>query len=453
MNATRTIDVRELINGRPFGAFQKLVVFFCFLIIALDGFDVAVMGLIAPQLREEWGVSPQALGPVLSAALIGLAIGALVAGPLADRYGRKIVLVCSVAFFGFWTLVTACSADVTQLVVFRFLTGLGLGAAMPNAATLTSEFAPDRKRSFLVTVAFCGFSFGAASGGFLSAWMIPHLGWHSVLILGGALPLLVAPLLYWKMPESVSFLVTRKAAPAKIQRILERIAPGASDGRCEFVLPTPAQRKSGARLVLSGKYLFGTLMLWCGYFTALFLVYLFSSWLPTLVKDGGYSVADAAIVTSMFQVGGPVGSLVVGWAMDRFKPHGVLLLTMLAAALATYAIGQVDDELFLLGAIAWAVGFCLNGGSVGMNALATCFYPTEARATGASWMSGIGRFGAILSAFAGGQMIAMGLPLEQVFALLAIPGVLSGLAMAAKGLGDRRRLADAGVLQANPAHS
>lgn len=433
------MDVRELINDRPFGGFQKLVVFFCFVIIALDGFDVAVMGLIAPQLREEWGVTPQALGPVLSAALVGLAVGALVAGPLADRYGRKIVLVTSVLFFGFWTLVTAFSTDVTQLVIFRFLTGLGLGAAMPNAATLTAEFAPKRKRAFLVTVAFCGFSFGAAGGGFLSAWMIPNLGWQSVLIMGGVLPLLVVPWLIWKMPESLSFLVSRRAPRERIRRIVERIAPGAADSRTNFTMPSAPQQQGGARLVLSGHYRFGTLMLWVGYFTALFLVYLFSSWLPTLVKSGGYSVADAAIVTSMFQVGGPLGALCVGWAMDRFRPHGVLLVTMLVAALAIGAIGQATDNLFLLGAIACAVGFCLNGGSVGMNAMATCFYPTEARATGACWMSGIGRFGAILSAFAGGQMIAMGLPLGQVFALLAIPAVLSGLALAAKGL-DRRSM-------------
>ena len=438
MNTTRTIDVRELINSRPFGAFQKLVVFFCFAIIALDGFDVVVMGLIAPQLRVEWGVSAQALGPVMSAALIGLAIGALVAGPLSDRYGRKVVLVSSVLFFGAWTLVTACAGDVTQLVAFRFLTGLGLGAAMPNAATLTAEFAPDRKRAFLVTVAFCGFSFGAASGGFLAAWMIPHLGWRSVLVFGGVLPLLVAPLLYWKLPESVSLLVAKNAPSEAIQRIVERIAPGASDRHSRFVLPAAAAAQGGVQLILSRHYRFGTLMLWSGYFTALFLVYLFSSWLPTLVKDGGYSVADAAIVTSLFQIGGPVGSLCVGWAMDRFRPHAVLLLTMLGGGLTTYAIGQVNHDLALLGAAAWAVGFCLNGGSVGMNAMATGFYPTQARATGASWMSGIGRFGAILSAFAGGQMISMGLPLAQVFALLAIPAVLSGLALAAKGLQGSR---------------
>jgi len=435
------MDVRELINGRPFGGFQKLVVFFCFVIIALDGFDVAVMGLIAPQLRDDWGVTPQELGPVLSAALVGLAVGALVAGPLADRYGRKIVLVTSVLFFGIWTLVTAFSSDVTQLVIFRFLTGLGLGAAMPNAATLTAEFAPERKRALLVTVAFCGFSFGAAGGGFLSAWMIPHLGWQSVLVMGGVLPLLVAPLLMWKMPESPSFLVSRRAPRERIRRIVERIAPGATDAGTEFVLPSTARPQGGGRLVLSSHYRFGTLMLWFGYFTVLFLVYLFSSWLPTLIKSGGYSVADAAIITSLFQVGGPVGALCVGWAMDRFRPHGILLLTMLVAALSIYAIGRATHDLFLLGVVACLVGFCLNGGSVGMNALATCFYPTEARATGACWMSGVGRFGAILSAFAGGQMIAMGLPLGQVFALLAVPAVLSGLALAAKGL-DRRAMPD-----------
>nr|WP_302229330.1 aromatic acid/H+ symport family MFS transporter [Azotobacter vinelandii]WKN24491.1 aromatic acid/H+ symport family MFS transporter [Azotobacter vinelandii] len=431
------MDVRELINGRPFGGFQKLVVFFCFVIIALDGFDVAVMGLIAPQLREDWGVTPQELGPVLSAALVGLAIGALVAGPLADRYGRKIVLVSSVLFFGFWTLVTAFSGDVGQLVIFRFLTGLGLGAAMPNAATLTAEFAPERKRAFLVTVAFCGFSFGAAGGGFLSAWMIPNLGWQSVLVMGGVLPLLVVPLMLWKMPESLSFLVSRRAPRERIRRIVERVAPGVADGCGEFTMPSAPQQLGGVRLVLSSHYRFGTLMLWVGYFTVLFLVYLFSSWLPTLVRSGGYSVTDAAIVTSMFQVGGPIGALCVGWAMDRFRPHGVLLLTMLVAALAIGAIGQAAHDLLLLGAIAWAVGFCLNGGSVGMNAMATCFYPTEARATGACWMSGVGRFGAILSAFAGGQMIAMGLPLGQMFVLLAVPAVVSGLALAAKGLSRR----------------
>ena len=158
MDQQKSIDVREWIDANPVGRFQRWVVFFGFLIIALDGFDVAIMGFIAPQLKTEWGLGPHALGPVLSAALIGLAVGALTAGPLADRYGRRIVLLCSVCLFGVLTIATAFAPDVQSLVVLRFLTGLGLGAAMPNASILVSEYAPTRSRSFLITVAFCGFS-------------------------------------------------------------------------------------------------------------------------------------------------------------------------------------------------------------------------------------------------------------------------------------------------------
>ncbi|MHC6226025.1 MFS transporter [Pseudomonas sp. X10] len=435
MNKAQTLDVRELIDNRPIGGYQKWVVFFGFLIIALDGFDVAIMGFIAPQLRMDWGIDHQALGPVLSAALVGLAIGALVAGPLADRYGRKIVLVVSTFFFGFWTLATAFSTDITMMVILRFLTGLGLGAAMPNASTLVSEYAPERSRSFLITVAFCGFSLGAAGGGFLSAWMIPNLGWHSVLVLGGVLPLIVAPILYFKLPESVSFLVAKNAPAASILHIIDRLAPGLADANTHFVVPkAPVANTSAARIVLSPRYRFGTLMLWTGYFLSLFLVYLFSSWLPTLVKEGGgYSIADAAIVTSMFQVGGPVGALTVGWAMDRWSRYKVIMLTFLVAGVVIFAIGHATHEFVLLCMVAWAVGFCLNGSSVGMNALAAYCYPTEARATGVSWMSGVGRFGAILSAFAGAQMMSLGWSFEQIFAVLVIPAGLAALAVHAQG--------------------
>ncbi|WP_442969170.1 MFS transporter [Pseudomonas sp. Q1-7] len=435
VNSTQNIDVRELINSRPLGGYQKWVVFLGFLIIALDGFDVAIMGFIAPQLKMDWGLAPMALGPVLSAALIGLAVGALVAGPLADRYGRKVVLVTSVFFFGLWTLATAFSTSVEMMVALRFLTGLGLGAAMPNASTLVSEYAPERSRSFLITVAFCGFSLGAAGGGFLSAWMIPAFGWHSVLVLGGVLPLLVAPVLLFGLPESVSFLVARNAPAARIRRIVERLAPGVAGPDSRFSLPSVATGQRGAiGIVLSPRYRFGTLMLWGGYFLSLFLVYLFSSWLPTLVKEGGgYSVADAAIITSMFQIGGPVGALSVGWAMDRWNKQRVIMLAFLLGGAVIFAIGHATSDFALLCAIAWLVGFFLNGSSVGMNALAACFYPTEARATGASWMSGIGRFGAILSAFAGGQMLALGWSLPQVFTALVIPAGLAALAVHAQG--------------------
>jgi AAHS family 4-hydroxybenzoate transporter-like MFS transporter len=427
----KPIDVRELINSRPAGRFQKWVVFLGFVIIALDGFDVAIMGFIAPQLKLDWGLDAHALGPVLSAALIGLAGGAMIAGPLADRYGRKIILLCSVGLFGALTIATAFATDLQTLVVLRLLTGLGLGAAMPNSSILVSEYAPERSRSFLITIAFCGFSAGAAFGGFASAWMIPHLGWQSVLMMGGVLPLLALPVLCFKLPESVTFLVARRAAPERIRAIMRQLAPDQVTSTSSFVVPPLHKARQGSiGLVLSRDYLLGTLMLWVGYIIALFMVYLFSGWLPSLVKEvGQYSIAQAAVVTAIFQIGGPAGAIFTGWAMDRWGKRSVLTLMFLACGLAIFAIGQSTGHFVLLCFVACLVGFGLNGVSVGMNALAATYYPTEARATGASWMSGMGRIGAVLSAFAGAHMMSLGWSLAQICMTMLVPAAVAALAV------------------------
>ena len=355
--------------------------------------------------------------------------------------------------FGLWTLASAFSPNLEALVALRFLTGLGLGAAMPNASTLVSEYAPARSRSLLITLAFCGFSLGAAAGGFVSAWMIPNLGWRSVLALGGVLPLMVLPLLYWRLPESVTFLVSKGADRKRILAIVRRLAPEHVNADTTFVLPGKAQAAGGAiGTILSARYRFGTCMLWGGYVLALFLVYLFSGWLPTLVKEGGgFSVAEAAIVTACFQIGGPLGAISVGWAMDRYPAQRVLVLTFLFSGAVIFAIGQVAADFAWLCAVASAVGFGLNGASVGMNALAAAFYPTEARATGASWMSGIGRLGAILSAFAGAQMLALGWSFAQVFASLLLPAGLAALAVWLQGRNAASRLSVPGCTSGTPA--
>lgn len=183
-----TIDIQAFINEHPFTRYQWMILALCFITVAMDGFDTAIIGFIASDLVQEWGVEKSALGPVMSAALVGLAVGALTAGPLADRIGRKKVLIMSIVVFGGFSLLTAFATSLNQLTLLRFLTGLGLGAAMPNAATLMSEYAPERRRALLVNLMFVGFPMGSSLGGFLSAWMIPHYGWQSVLVLGGVMP-------------------------------------------------------------------------------------------------------------------------------------------------------------------------------------------------------------------------------------------------------------------------
>ncbi len=432
MSQTQRLDVRELINTNPLSRYQKLVIFLGFCVIALDGFDIAIMGFIAPTLKQEWGVSNHELGFVISTALIGLALGALFSGPLADWLGRKKIIINSVFFFGFWTIATAFSQNIEQMIFFRFMTGLGLGAAMPNMSTLVSEYAPERQRSFIITVIFCGFTFGAAVGGFAASWLIPQFGWHSLMALGGILPLLFAPLLIWKLPESARFLVIRQAPAARVRAILERFYPGQVSENVSFILPQQTIKSGAMRIVLSRDYLLGSLMLWLVYFMGLFLVYILGSWLPSLVKEIGLTVSQAAIMTAIYQAGGTVGSLFAGWLMDKINPHRALGLIYAVGGLFTMAIGYAGVNFPLLCLLASVSGACLNGANTGMNALSARFYPTQARATGSSWMHGVGRIGAILSAFAGAEMLAMGLDFKSVFLILGIPAALTVLGLAAK---------------------
>lgn len=434
MAQIQRLDVRELINNNPLSRFQKLVVFLGFCVIALDGFDIAIMGFIAPTLKHEWGVTNYELGFVISAALIGLALGALLSGPLADWLGRKKIIVNSVFFFGFWTIVTAFSQNIEQMIFFRFMTGLGLGAAMPNIGTLVSEYAPERRRSFLITVIFCGFTFGAAAGGFSASWLIPRFGWHSLMALGGILPLLFAPLLIWLLPESVRFLVVKRAPAARIRAILQRLYPGQIADNAEFTLPAQPVNANAMRLVLSRQYRLGSLMLWLVYFMGLFLVYILGSWLPTLVKEVGLTVSQAAVMTAIYQAGGTIGSLFAGWLMDRINPHRALGLIYAIGGLFTMAIGYAAASFALLCLLAFVSGACLNGANTGMNALSARYYPTQARATGSSWMHGVGRMGAILSAFAGAEMMALNLSFESVFLILGIPAAFTVVGLVVKGL-------------------
>ena len=434
MTQIQRLDVRELINNNPLSRFQKLVVFLGFCVIALDGFDIAIMGFIAPTLKHEWGVTNYELGFVISAALIGLALGAILSGPLADWLGRKKIIVNSVFFFGFWTIVTAFSQNIEQMIFFRFMTGLGLGAAMPNIGTLVSEYAPERRRSFLITVIFCGFTFGAAAGGFSASWLIPRFGWHSLMALGGILPLLFAPLLIWLLPESVRFLVVKRAPAARIRAILQRLYPGQIADNAEFTLPAQPVNANAMRLVLSRQYRLGSLMLWLVYFMGLFLVYILGSWLPTQVKEVGLTVSQAAVMTAIYQAGGTIGSLFAGWLMDRINPHRALGLIYAIGGLFTMAIGYAAASFALLCLLAFVSGACLNGANTGMNALSARYYPTQARATGSSWMHGVGRMGAILSAFAGAEMMALNLSFESVFLILGIPAAFTVVGLVVKGL-------------------
>ncbi|POA83100.1 aromatic acid/H+ symport family MFS transporter [Pseudomonas sp. FW305-E2] len=435
-NVGKSLDVQSFINQQPLSRYQWRVVLLCFLIVFLDGLDTAAMGFIAPALSQEWGIDRASLGPVMSAALIGMVFGALGSGPLADRFGRKGVLVGAVLVFGGFSLASAYATNVDQLLILRFLTGLGLGAGMPNATTLLSEYTPERLKSLLVTSMFCGFNLGMAGGGFISAKMIPAYGWHSLLVIGGVLPLLLALVLMVWLPESARFLVVRNRGTDKVRKTLSPIAPQVVAEAGSFSVPE--QKAVAARnvfaVIFSGTYGLGTVLLWLTYFMGLVIVYLLTSWLPTLMRDSGASMEQAAFIGALFQFGGVLSAVGVGWAMDRFNPHKVIGIFYLLAGVFAYAVGQSLGNITVLATLVLVAGMCVNGAQSAMPSLAARFYPTQGRATGVSWMLGIGRFGAILGAWSGATLLGLGWTFEQVLTALLVPAALATVGVVVKGL-------------------
>lgn len=427
------VDIKHWIDNRPVTRYQWLILGLCFLIVTFDGLDAAMMGFIAPALIADWGISRPAFGPILAAAMVGLAVGALMSGPYSDRLGRRRVLLASVACFGFFSLLCAFARTPLELAALRFLTGLGLGAAMPNSTTLLSEYIPARLRGRLITLMFMGFGLGSAMGGFVSAWMIPQWGWHSVLMLGGVLPLLLLPVLYVLLPESVDLMINRRFPRERIMAVLKSMGGEFGDAT-SFVFSAPAPRESAARKVshlFTAAYRWRTLSLWGTYFMGLLVIYLLTGWMPTLIRDAGVSLERAAIITAMFQFGGLAGILLVGFAMDRFNPKAAIAVAYVGGALCIFALGFVEIGTTALGVLVFAAGFCMNGAQTGLNAFAPGQYPTDFRATGVSWMLGIGRFGGILGSLMGGALLALGLPLNLIFAVLGIPALLAALVIMA----------------------
>src|SRR6202163_4212736 len=234
------VDVAQFIDGQPVGGFQIRLLLTCAAVLFLVGFVAQAIGFVARAIAREWGVSKAALGPVFSAGLFGLMIGALLLGPLADRIGRKKIIVFSTLAFGIGTLVTAFVQGIDMLLAIRFMTGLGLGGAMPNAIAMTSEFNPRRRRATMVMIMFCGFSVGAALVGFLAAALIPLFGWRSVFVVGGLAPLALVPILVRRLPESVRFLVLAGRAPQRVAELLALIAPKAAlPPATQFVVHEP----------------------------------------------------------------------------------------------------------------------------------------------------------------------------------------------------------------------
>jgi len=415
------------------GPFQIRVLVLCGLAVALDGFSTQTIGYVAPAIAEEWHLGREALSPVFAWGLIGLMLGALTFGPVADRFGRKRIIVACTAFFGALSLATAAAHTLDQLIVLRFIGGLGLGGVMPNSIALTSEFSPRRSRGTMVMAMFCGFPIGATIGGFAAASIMPAYGWRGVFIVGGALPILLVPALIWLLPESIRHLVLQDNKTVEVRELLTRVHRefAFADGSEFTIREESAPGLAVGHLFRQGRAL-STLLLWIVFFASLLDLFLLANWLPTVFHNAGISLSLSVIATALFQGGGVAGTFALGWVVDRFGIYRVLTVTYFLGAVFIALLGHLHSIAAIM-ACTFGAGIGIIGGQTGANVVAALVYPTYIRATGVGWALGIGRIGSIVGPVVGGIMLAQRWPLATIFLAAAIPAVCGSAAIYSMG--------------------
>jgi MFS transporter, AAHS family, 4-hydroxybenzoate transporter len=427
----QTIRIDELVDGQKFSGFNFNLLFWSFLAMFADGYDISVMPFAMPTLSRMWHVDPGLQGQVLTASLIGVLVGSPLLGYVGDRYGRKAAILAGSVIYGVTTLAVIWQHGLYVTMALRFCTGIGIGGLMPNTIALNSELSPKRLRATLVVLMFTGITLGSSAPGFISAWLLPFYGWSVLFLVGGAVPLLVAVCLYFVLPESVKFLGGRPERRAELLGLARRMRPDLLlDDDTQFestIIARPPDRTLGIGEVLGPGFRVITPLLWVCFATTLMANYFLNSWMPLLFNNAGLAPKQAALASSLYHIGGTVGGLLISVLLDRFG-FVVIAVLFVCAAPAIDAIGGSSMSYAALAPLAAISGLCVLGAQFGNNAAAGLLYPTQFRSKGVGWALGIGRFGAIVGPLLGGQLIKMHLPMRQLFLAASAPMWLGAVA-------------------------
>jgi AAHS family 4-hydroxybenzoate transporter-like MFS transporter len=435
------IDISRVVDESRIGGFQLGVYVLCGAALIMDGFDVQSWGYVAPSVFAEWQM-PSAAGRVGSTALFGLLLGLICFSMLADRIGRRPVLIGTTLYFGILTLLTAQVHSLEQLLVVRFLAGFGLGATMPNAMALVSEYSPKRSRVTAMLIVSSAFTIGAAVAGFVAAWLIPHFGWRTVFYVGGTIPLVVGVAMWLALPESMQFLTLKRKRLDDVGRWLARIAPNvARPAEADYVVAEEPGRGVPIVQLFHGGRAPATALLWIVMFMNLLNIYFLATWLPTIAREMGFGTSAAVLVGTTLQIGGTVGAFVLGPPIRRFGFFVVLAVSFVAAAASIALIGRAPGAALLF-AVVFVAGFGVLGGQAALNALAASLYPTDLRATGVGAASGVGRSGSVLGPLLA-EIMRSRWSTEQLFLAAAVPAVISALAILSMRPAMRRGQAEA----------
>ncbi|MFT3997264.1 MAG: MFS transporter [Asticcacaulis sp.] len=419
-------DAEILADGGGWRPQQILVVALCFALNMLDGMDILIMSYIAPALSADWGMTPDRLGAVFSAGLAGMAVGGLAIAPLADRWGRRLLILASIVLMSVAMIASSFATDVAHLIALRFVVGIGIGTVLASMAALTAEYAPPKHRIFAVAFLQAGYPIGAVITGFLVAAHIGDHGWRNMLLVAGIVSAVTVPFILFLLPESLEFLMKRqpKGALNKINRLRARFGQPVL-----AVLPeaVAAPRSAiGLRGLFADGRLVPTLLIWLAISLCFMTMYFVISWIPKLAIQAGLAPTDAIYAGAAYNVGAFVGMISIGLfpALDLRK---LIFGYLLAGGAALIAFGSLAMPVVATLFVAFVIGVTVQGGFNGFYPFAANLYPASVRSTGIGWAMGVGRIGAVTGPLLGGWLMANNLPLPVIFTVFAVPMLLAGL--------------------------
>ena len=415
---------RDIILHTPMGALQIAAIALCIGLTALDGFDVLSISFASPGIAAEWGVDRGTLGVILSAELIGMALGSAVIGGIADKIGRRpTILGCLVVMIG-GMILAATAGAVTPLLVYRFCTGLGIGGMLASVNAMTAEYSNAKRRNLAVTLMAAGYPAGVIFGGTIASMLLRSYDWPSVFVFGAILTACFLPLVWYFMPESIEFLQHKRPPGAleRINRTLGRMGHAAVDALP--VEPDDKPKHSVMRLFSPGMAKM-TVLLTLAYFAHIMTFYFYIKWIPKLVVDMGFHPSSAGGVLVWSNVGGISGAILLGLLTQKFGVRGLVIITMVFATVFVAAFGHTPADLSSLSLVAAAAGFFTNAGIVGLYAMFAQSFPTELRASGTGFVIGVGRGGAALAPIIAGYLFVAGMGLPAVSLIMGSGSLLA----------------------------
>ena len=413
-------NVSDAVDGAKFNLYHLRIVVICGLLILFDGFDLTAIAYAAPDLIKHLGITRSLIGPVFSAGLFGLTLGALGFGLIGDRLGVKVTFAICCTVFGIFTLATLAADSLTELLIFRFVAGLGLGGASPISVAYASDYCPKKVRTSVVMIMYINLSLGQILAGYVYDFL-SDFGWHGLFVVGGIMPIALVPIMWWLVPETLERLVLKKAEPEKINAILRHIDPATTADDTEFVIAK--ENREGFQLIelfRDGRAAI-TGVLWAVFFSSLIALYFFMNWIPTLLQGSGLDKTQIVIITSALPFGGIAGTLIASTIVMKVDGFRAVGAGYFCAAVAMLLLSYAGSEFVLLAVGTLAVGMFLIGTQSVLNASAAGVYPPTMRATGIGWGFGIGRIGSIISPSIAGILVAMHWQPSELFRLAALP--------------------------------